>query len=99
MKKSEIKSNTDLQEVLNQSNQEEVLLFKHSTRCGISKMALRNFEREVGDRPYFYLDILSHRDLSNKIAEEFDVKHESPQLIYFKDGKVIKSQSHHKIGL
>jgi len=99
MNKIELNSINELKDALQQSNQEEVLVFKHSTRCGISRMALRTFENEIGDRPYYYLDILSHRDISNKIAEEFEVKHESPQLIYFKDGKVLKSQSHHKIGL
>ncbi len=75
-----------------------VIIFKHSTRCGISKMALRGFEGSYDidaekAKPYF-LDLLQHRDISNEIATIFHVEHQSPQLLLLKDGVVIYHASH-----
>ena len=101
--KIELKNTTDLEQALANSFEGEILIFKHSTRCGISRMALKNFEFDIdsnaGFENYYYLDLIAHRDLSNKIAEDLGVKHESPQLLYIKDGRVIKNQSHHQISL
>lgn len=78
-----------------------VIIFKHSTRCSISRMALKNFEREYSievenAKPYF-LDLLEHRDISNEIANRFNVQHQSPQLIIIKEGKAIYNASHSDI--
>ncbi|MCO6146464.1 bacillithiol system redox-active protein YtxJ [Flavobacterium sp. NRK1] len=78
-----------------------VIIFKHSTRCSISRMALKNFEREYSievesAKPYF-LDLLEHRDISNEIAERFNVQHQSPQLIIIKEGKAVYNASHSDI--
>lgn len=78
-----------------------VVIFKHSTRCSISRMALKNFEREYDLEesevaPYF-LDLLEHRDISNEIAQKFQVIHQSPQLILIKDGKAVYNASHSEI--
>lgn len=77
------------------------LIFKHSTRCGISRMVLKQFEKEYDFdesrlQPYF-LDLLSHRDISNAIAERFQVVHQSPQILVIKNGKCIFAASHHEI--
>lgn len=77
------------------------LLFKHSTRCHISVLVKKTLESEWDLSselilPY-YLDLLSYRDISNKIANEFSIAHESPQAILIKDGKVIYSASHSEI--
>ena len=89
-----------LNEIINESTENAVLLFKHSTRCSISRMALRQFENEFDLQlkvtPYF-LDLLEHRDISNEIAIRFDVVHQSPQLILIKDGKAIYYASHSDI--
>lgn len=80
-----------------------VAIFKHSTSCSISSLAKKrlqltwNFDEE--DLPLYSLDILNYRNLSNKIAEEFDVVHQSPQLIVIKDKKVIYHASHLSINL
>jgi bacillithiol system protein YtxJ len=89
-----------LNEIVELSNEKPVLIFKHSTRCSISRMALKQFENdfELEDRiiPY-YLDLLNHRDISNAIAERFGVFHQSPQIIVIKDGKAIFDTSHESI--
>jgi bacillithiol system protein YtxJ len=89
-----------LQEIEAISNENPVVIFKHSTRCSISRMALKQFEREfdLNDTvaPYF-LDLIAHRDVSNEIANRFNVYHESPQLILIKNGKAVYDVSHSDI--
>lgn len=89
-----------LNEIVELSNEKPVLIFKHSTRCSISRYSLKQFENdfELEDRiiPY-YLDLLNHRDISNAIAERFGVFHQSPQIIVIKDGKATFDTSHESI--
>lgn len=74
------------------------LIFKHSTRCSISMMAKRRFELDwdslPADMPLYFLDLIRHRDISNQVAQVFQVHHESPQLLLIKDGECILDQSH-----
>jgi len=89
-----------LNEIVDLSNEKAVLIFKHSTRCSISRFALKQFENEFDLEekitPYF-LDLLNHRDVSNEIANRFDVFHQSPQIVLIKNGKAIFSTSHDDI--
>lgn len=77
------------------------LLFKHSSRCSISLMAKRKFEFEWDALPeetsLYFLDLIKHRNISNAIAEQFDVHHESPQLLLIKNGECIYETSHGSI--
>jgi bacillithiol system protein YtxJ len=75
------------------------LIFKHSTTCSISKMALSRFERaEAPDAiDFYYLDLLNYRSISNAIAEKFQVHHESPQVILIKNGECTYDESHYGI--
>ena len=89
-----------LDEIAATSNEKPVVIFKHSTRCSISRMALKQFEREfhlenVVDA--YFLVLIAHRDISNEIAERFNVDHESPQLILIKNGKAVYDVSHSDI--
>ncbi len=81
-----------------QSSTKPILIFKHSTRCGISRMAFKSFERSYDlDETIvdlYYLDILNYRAISNEISDEFNVKHQSPQVIVLKNEKVIYQDSH-----
>lgn len=74
------------------------LIFKHSTRCSISMMAKRTFERYWDVIPdkvsLYFLDLISHRDVSAYIADTFHVHHESPQILLIKDGQCILDASH-----
>ena len=102
MNRIEIKSERDLENAIEKSFEEKVLIFKHSTRCGISRMALRGFEGDLKNSSYdsyYYLDLIENKSLSNEIAEKFRVKHESPQLLYVENGEVDLHQSHHKISI
>lgn len=89
-----------LNEIVDSSTDKVVVIFKHSTRCSISRMVLKQFENEfdLQDKvvPYF-LDLLEHRDISNEIATRFEVQHQSPQLIVIKDGKAVYNASHESI--
>ncbi|OYU85667.1 MAG: hypothetical protein CFE24_00210 [Flavobacterium sp. BFFFF2] len=93
-------ASVQLNELLSASKEGFVLVFKHSTRCGISKNALKYFEKEldeVAQNNCYYLDLLNYRPVSNDIAQQWEVEHQSPQLIVLKDGKVLFSASHEQI--
>ncbi len=90
----------DLQNRSKQSPEKTFLIFKHSTRCGISSMALRRFEEEweaIENIELFFLDLIQYRDVSQKIQNHFNVWHESPQAIVIKNGEVIYHASHSAI--
>lgn len=72
------------------------LIFKHSTRCSISSMAKNRLERSTppGNIDFYYLDLIRYRQLSQKIAEEFSVYHESPQILLIKNGTCVYDESH-----
>jgi bacillithiol system protein YtxJ len=74
------------------------IIFKHSTRCSISMMAKRRFELDWDslpeEIPLYFLDLIQYREISNQIAQLFQVYHESPQLLLIKDGECILDQSH-----
>ncbi len=89
-----------LHEIMELSHQQPVAIFKHSTRCSISRMALKQFENEFdleGSVTPYFLDLLNHRDISQEIATRFDVYHQSPQLLLIKEGKSIYDASHSDI--
>ena len=87
------------QDLLDQSMNESVFLFKHSIRRGVSSMVLRRFEKQMRERNknYYFLNILANRDLSNWIADELNIRHESPKLIVLKEAKVIAYDSHYNL--
>ena len=89
-----------LNEIMDLSHQQPVIIFKHSTRCSISRMALKQFENEFdleGRVTPYFLDLLNHRDISNEIATRFEVYHQSPQLLLIKEGKSVYDVSHSDI--
>jgi bacillithiol system protein YtxJ len=95
-----LKEASQLNEIIVASKTKPVLIFKHSTRCSISRMALKQFENEydMGDTvTLYYLDLIAFRDVSNKIASTFNVIHQSPQVLLIKDGKTIYHDSHEAI--
>lgn len=99
----DLHSEADLETAVQESFSKKVVLFKHSTRCFISKTVLKNFEAEVKkanpDASFYFLDLIAHRNISNKIAEDFGVTHQSPQLIVLQNGKAVKDASHQSISL
>ncbi|MBM7660502.1 bacillithiol system protein YtxJ [Bacillus mesophilus] len=78
----------------------EFLVIKHSLTCPVSTAAFDEYEKFVNDHadvPTFYLYVQEERDLSNYIAEKHEIKHESPQALFFKNGEVVWNASHWKI--
>jgi len=90
-----------LEQIKEQSKQEPVVIFKHSTRCSISSMAKGRLEREKAPEnvPFYYLDLIKYRPISNKIAEDFNVHHQSPQVLVIKNGECTYEESHNGIDM
>ena len=89
-----------LNEIIALSNEKPVAIFKHSTRCSVSRMALKQFENEFNSSDkvtLYFLDLIEYRAISNEIANRFGVTHQSPQLILIKEGKAIYNVSHSDI--
>ena len=73
------------------------LIFKHSTRCGISRMVMNQFVAAYDldlNADLYYLDLLRYREVSNEVGYKFQVLHESPQLLVIKNGVVVAHASH-----
>ena len=77
------------------------LIFKHSTRCSISSCVLNEFKSKYSfseqDFSAWYLDLLSYRSISNAIAQQLEVTHQSPQLLVIKNGKAVAHASHEQV--
>ena len=77
------------------------LIFKHSTSCSVSRFVLNEFKSSYGfsevDFTAYFLDLLRYREISNAIANQFDVVHQSPQLLVIKNGKVVAHASHENV--
>lgn len=95
-----IESLTDLNKAVEDSSMVQfkaVVIFKHSTRCSISSTAKFRLESKWVDDdqiPVYYLDLIKYRELSNQIADDFSVYHESPQVLVLKNGKCCYHASH-----
>lgn len=92
---------SQLESIVAGSFEKKAFIFKHSSRCGISSMVLKRFEKSMPseniDFDYYLLDILKNRDISNLLANKFGVRHESPQLLVLKNGDLIAHDSHYAI--
>lgn len=79
------------------------VIFKHSTRCSISMMAKKRFELDWDqfpeNMPVYFLDLIKYRELSNQVASDYSVYHESPQLLLIKNGECIIDLSHGEISV
>lgn len=98
-----LQSLMQLEEITARSTQIPIVIFKHSTRCGISSQVLRRFEKAYdlseGQAEFYYLDLLAHRDVSNAVADTFGVWHQSPQVLLIRDGKAIADWSHGEVSI
>jgi bacillithiol system protein YtxJ len=88
-------------QIIENSNEKSQIIFKDSVTCGISAFAkerLENGNQLLIDKADFnYLDLLSYRSISNFIAAELNVIHQSPQIIVLKNKEVVYRVSHHSI--
>lgn len=90
-------STDELDHIVERSITKTQLIFKHSTRCGISRMVMNQFVATYNldlNTDLYYLDLLSYREVSNEVGYKFQVLHESPQLLVIKNGVVVAHASH-----
>ena len=87
-----------LDDIIEKSLIKPQVIFKHSIRCGISRMVKKQFENDFNlsddALDLYYLDLLSYRDISNEIQNTFNVQHESPQLIILANKNAVAHASH-----
>ena len=83
------------------SKSETILVFKHSTRCGISGMVIKRFENlfdsSMNNIKVYYLDLLNYRKVSDEVGYSFQVQHQSPQLLIIRNEVAVLSVSHYDI--
>lgn len=98
-----INSVDDITSLCELSKSKAVFIFKHSTRCSISSVAMNRIEKswdfKEDEAIIFFLDLIALRSVSNEIAEHFSVDHQSPQLLLIKDGQCVYHASHMNIEL
>ncbi len=109
--KKEVKSNVNwipltsleqINEIKKKSKTKPMAIFKHSTRCGISRSVIKSFDstypESLTDKiDVYYLDLLNHRDLSSEVGYAFQVLHQSPQFMLIHRGKAVVHASHYDI--
>ncbi len=95
----ELYSDKQLEDIVH--SPDVAVIFKHSTRCPVSGMAKRSLEFDAdlipNDVPFYYLDLIRYRDLSNQIAAKWHVLHESPQILVVRGDQCIYHASHSDI--
>lgn len=96
-----LQNEEQLDEIIANSSNKPQVIFKHSTRCPVSSMAKNRLDKK--DQPegtdFYYLDLLKHRNISNKIAANFNVHHQSPQVLVINNGKCTYDESHSGISM
>ena len=102
MRWNALRSLEQIDDIRTKSRTQPVLIFKHSTRCNISRTSLDRLERnwkeeEMGGVQLYFLDLISYREISARIAEEFGVEHESPQVLIIRDERSTYDRSHFEI--
>jgi bacillithiol system protein YtxJ len=90
-----------LEVIIQESDTIPVIIYKHSTRCGLSTMTKNILDKNWGELrshvKLYYLDLLRYRDVSNMIAESFKVRHQSPQILIIKKRQSVYDASHNNI--
>ncbi len=93
--------NAQIKQIISRSQEKPQVIFKHSTRCSISAVALSRLQKSAqpSDVDFYFLDLIAHRSLSNKVAEIFGVHHESPQVLVIRNGECVYDESHMGISM
>jgi bacillithiol system protein YtxJ len=90
-----------LEEIKKRSFEKTQVIFKHSTRCSISSVAKSRLEKAQAPEniDFYYLDLISYRNISNEVADKFSVYHESPQVLVIRNGECVYDESHMSISM
>lgn len=85
-----------VKDIIQKSAVKPQLIFKHSIRCSTSSLAKGRLEKAPMPEniDFYYLDLINYRDISNLVADQFSVHHESPQVLLIKNGECIYEESH-----
>ena len=98
-----LESDEVLEQILIDQSDKPIVLYKHSITCGISAAVKKDLKKkwsfDKDEFSFYYLDLINHRDLSNKIEQRLNVQHESPQIIVVRNGKVLYHASHGNISM
>ena len=90
-----------LESAIAESNERPVLLFKHSRYCGVSAEALDELQSHIdgtaADVAYRMITVQTHRPISDAVAQRLGLRHETPQVILLRDGKIVWNASHFRI--
>jgi bacillithiol system protein YtxJ len=90
-----------LDRVLALSAHQPVLLFKHSYACGVSAEALDELVAHLNERdhatPVAMVTVQTHRQVSNEVTARLGIRHETPQALLVRNGKVVWSASHFRV--
>ncbi|QJP35083.1 bacillithiol system redox-active protein YtxJ [Nonlabens sp. Ci31] len=98
-----LESEDQLDNVINNSTLKPKVIFKHSTRCGISRMVLKQFEngfeKNDDEVTFYFLDLLNYREVSAAVASKLNVVHQSPQVIILYNKEILHTESHQGIDI
>jgi bacillithiol system protein YtxJ len=91
-----LQSEAQLDEIRQRSAIRPQLIFKHSSRCSASALVKGRLERAKQPETidFYFLDLIRNRPVSNRIAEDFFVEHESPQVLLIRNGECVYDESH-----
>lgn len=91
----------ELDQIVTDSQELPIVIFKHSVTCGISAGAKYRLESHWDlihtELKFYYLDLLAYREISNKVVERWEVRHQSPQIIVIRNDKAVFDASHGSI--
>ena len=91
----------ELERLLVESQAQPVLLFKHSYKCGISAEALdeliQHLNEQSPDIRYAMVTVQTHREVSNAVSTKLGIRHETPQALLVRAGRVVWSASHFRV--
>ncbi len=95
----ELTEASQIDSIKEMSYQKPQVIFKHSVRCSISSVIKHRLEKSsnLPDIDFYFLDLVKHRGISDKISEIFSVYHESPQVLLIKKGECVYDESHSSI--
>lgn len=98
-----LESVDQLDNVIKNSTLKAKVIFKHSTRCGISRMVLRQFEngfeKNNDEVTFYFLDLLNYKEVSAAVASKLNVVHQSPQVIILYNKEILHTESHQGIDI
>lgn len=92
-----------INELITESGSIPIVIYKHSSRCGLSYMTENKLESgwEVLKPKVnlYFLDVIRYRNVSAAVAERFNIRHQSPQILVIKNGICVYNTSHHEINV